>query len=343
MAILKRKIIDYFRIRKKHSGASINDDEDAFDPSSVLFDQQGNWKPGTFKWAPSPDRDLEMSELTEVVQDCLKTIPQGQADVFVLSVMEELESDASCEQLSISPSNMWVRMHRASLPPVQELIKAESDEDQKVWRKRMSTILVGLMQANPGYQSLIYGKFEGDSYTEIVRVERPKGSTGVVRSTPQSRLQTRKQLSYFLKVSSKLPGELLTSLVCNSELIDDCTDVALQSAVPIYDQETEEVFGFIVATSNVYKLLEQQLSRRHTASEIVVACDTFDVMSHKLSGQIVPESRSTIVSETTPWFSPAVSHLQTSLDFIDEAASEIYGARIWFDPNVNGLMFLLKR
>ena len=56
-----------------------------------------------------------MSELSEVVQECLKDIPKGQADVFVLSVMEEMDSDSICEQLSITPSNMWVRMHRARL------------------------------------------------------------------------------------------------------------------------------------------------------------------------------------------------------------------------------------
>ena len=115
IAILKRKIIDYFRARKKHAGASLSDDDDAFDPSTVLFDQQGNWKPGTFKWAPSPEKNLEMSELSDVVQECLKGIPKGHADVFVLSVMEEMDSAAICEQLDITPSNMWVRMHRARL------------------------------------------------------------------------------------------------------------------------------------------------------------------------------------------------------------------------------------
>ena len=61
IAILKRKIIDYFRARKKHAGVNIDGDEDSYDPSAVLFDQQGNWKPGTFKWSPSPEKDMEMS------------------------------------------------------------------------------------------------------------------------------------------------------------------------------------------------------------------------------------------------------------------------------------------
>ena len=115
IAILKRKIIDHFRARKKHVSVNLGEEQDAFDPSAALFDQQGSWRPGSFKWAPSPDHNLEMSELAGVVQDCLKTIPQGQADVFVLSVMEEMDSDSVCEQLGISASNLWVRMHRARL------------------------------------------------------------------------------------------------------------------------------------------------------------------------------------------------------------------------------------
>ena len=56
-----------------------------------------------------------MEELWSVVKDCLKNLPSKQADVFVLSVMEELDSDDACNQLGITPSNLWVRLHRARL------------------------------------------------------------------------------------------------------------------------------------------------------------------------------------------------------------------------------------
>ena len=113
MGILKRKIIDHVRARNKHSKATPYEDE--MDPSSQLFDAMGNWKPGAIKWSQSPDQKLELTELQNVVQDCLKTLPQNQADVFVLSVMEEMDSDEICKELKITPSNMWVRMHRARL------------------------------------------------------------------------------------------------------------------------------------------------------------------------------------------------------------------------------------
>jgi len=229
-----------------------------------------------------------------------------------------------------------------SLPPVQELIKTETEEEEKVWRKRMSTILIGLMEANPGYDSIVYGRFEGDSYTEIVCVEKVSGPGNGKRSTPKGRLQTRKQNDFLKKVRQQLPGEVRTALVCDGKSNDEALKVGLQSGVPVYDGDGEEVFGFIVATRDIYGIVDQQLSNRHSASEIIVVCDRFDVMSHKAEGQLVPESRSALVSDVAPWCTPAIEHLKTHADFLDDSNSEIYGARIWFDPQESGLMFLLK-
>ena len=144
-------------------------------------------------------------------------------------------------------------------------------------------------------------------------------------------------------MSERLPSETLTSLVCQDDSIKTCKEVGLKSGIPIYDLETEEVFGFIVATRDINQFLAQQLSRRHTAGEIIVACDTFNIMSHKLGGQLNAETRGQTIASKAPVFNSAVEHLQSNLDFVDEAKSEIYGARIWFDPDKNGLMFLLRR
>lgn len=111
--ILKRKIIDYVRARNKHSGSAGYENET--DLTAQLFDAAGNWKPGTFKWSPAPGENIEMQELWDVVKSCLQNLPKGQADVFVLSVVEELESADICKQLEISSANYWVRMHRARL------------------------------------------------------------------------------------------------------------------------------------------------------------------------------------------------------------------------------------
>ena len=228
------------------------------------------------------------------------------------------------------------------LPPVQELLKIETEQDEKVWRNRMSTILLGLMEANPGYENIVFGSFEDDSYTEIVCAEKVSGPGNGKRSTPKGRLQTRKQSDFLKKVREQLPGEVRTALACRGKLDDDCIRLGLQSGVPVYDQAIEEVSGFIVATRDIYEIVDKQLNHRHSASEIIVACDRFGVMSHKVGGQLVSESRSSLVADIAPYFNSAVEHLKTHSEFIDESNSEIYGARIWFDQLESGLVFLLK-
>lgn len=113
LGILKRKIIDYVRRRVRDNRAAPYEDEQ--DPTAQLFDALGNWKNGAIRWSPAPDEKTESEELHAVVRQCLTTLPKGQADVFVLSVMEEMESDEICRELDITPSNFWVRMHRARL------------------------------------------------------------------------------------------------------------------------------------------------------------------------------------------------------------------------------------
>lgn len=112
LGILKRKIVDFIRLRNKYGRAKAY--EDQLDPSDQLFDAQGNWK-NSQQWSALPPEKLQSEELIEVVRGCLDHLPKGQADVFVLSVMEEMETDEICQSLDISPANVWVRLHRARL------------------------------------------------------------------------------------------------------------------------------------------------------------------------------------------------------------------------------------
>lgn len=111
MGILKRKIVDHIRLQSRQREESSFDNE--YDPSERLFDSNGNWKPGAVNWFSEPGQQIELQELQLLVRECLQTLPESQAAVFVLSVMEELDSDDVCRELEITPANMWVRMHRA--------------------------------------------------------------------------------------------------------------------------------------------------------------------------------------------------------------------------------------
>ncbi len=112
LGILKRKLVDYVRMRARFDRDGLT--SDGSDPTSQLFDARGNWKKGGVRF-DLPDKALESQELWEVVRGCLSHLPQGQADVFILSVMENMDSDEICRELEITPSNLWVRLHRARL------------------------------------------------------------------------------------------------------------------------------------------------------------------------------------------------------------------------------------
>lgn len=112
MGILKRKVIDH--IRRSSRLRTTSSLEERHDPIGLLFDENGRWKKDALPTV-APDTEVESKELWQVVRQCLSRIPKKQADVFVLSVMEEMQTDEICQALEISPSNVWIRLHRARL------------------------------------------------------------------------------------------------------------------------------------------------------------------------------------------------------------------------------------
>ncbi len=234
----------------------------------------------------------------------------------------------------------------SGLPPVDALMQTKTEDENKTWRKRLSTIFEGMLKANPDYRTIIYGNIQDDQMHEIVRVQRNQDDASV-RVVPKSRLRSSEVNDYLKKVSTLIPQQVHTSLVCDRicELADksDCTEtVGLISSVPVYDEETEEMSGFIMIICDIDKMLQQQLGKRLSASEVVVACDVFQVMGHKSSGELNHESLSKSIKDVAPHFIPAIDHLQNNTDFAD-VDSDIYGARLWFIPNEHGIMYLMKR
>lgn len=112
LGILKRKLVDHLRMRARFDRDGLT--SDGGDPTAMLFDGNGKWRDGAFRFS-MPDTSLESRELWDVVRGCLDHMPTGQADAFVLSAMEDMDSDQICRELEITPSNLWVRLHRARL------------------------------------------------------------------------------------------------------------------------------------------------------------------------------------------------------------------------------------
>lgn len=110
LGILKRKIIDAVRQRSRTSQLT---DSDGNDPLDQMFDQQGSWKQNVRSTLLQPLDVVEASEFWPILQQCLDSLPKRQADVFTLREMDDLETEVVCKELAITPSNLWVLLHRA--------------------------------------------------------------------------------------------------------------------------------------------------------------------------------------------------------------------------------------
>ncbi|MCH2181809.1 MAG: serine/threonine protein kinase [Mariniblastus sp.] len=233
------------------------------------------------------------------------------------------------------------------LPPIQELITAEVEQDVAVWRERLTTIYTGLLTAKSDYQTISYCRIEAGLCTEIVRVERHSTDHSNIRPVPRSRLRQIKTNSFLETVIQQKPEEVLTSLVCDndSEPEENCFGdeaVHLVAAVPVYDQNTEEPYGVVLIDCDIDRVMRRQVSQHATTCEIVIACDIHQVMMRSHFGHVVEDSISKRVEEETPHFCQAVSALEHHLEFIDETNAEIYGARLWLTTSRHGVMYLLR-
>ncbi len=112
LGILKRKIIDFIRARKRT--VNVTSDE-SHDITETLFDRKGNWSKAVRDGGYQPLDSFERGEFWEILEKCLQTLPTRQADVFVLREMEEKTTEEISKELEITSSNLWVLLHRARL------------------------------------------------------------------------------------------------------------------------------------------------------------------------------------------------------------------------------------
>jgi len=112
IGILKRKIIDHFRknvIEIPEADLTLWDEED----DREYFDKTGHWKRSLTDWKESPEKLVENGEFWGTFQSCLATLPEAHRRAFTLREFDGYKNDEICKILSITPSNMWVIIHRA--------------------------------------------------------------------------------------------------------------------------------------------------------------------------------------------------------------------------------------
>ena len=114
VGILKHKIIDHFR--KSSQEVSATDltflteetEEEAYNRLGMW-----KWKDRPRNWDDNPDNVLNNKEFWGVFTGCLEGLQESFRRAFALRELEGMKTDEICKILHITPTNLWVILHRA--------------------------------------------------------------------------------------------------------------------------------------------------------------------------------------------------------------------------------------
>jgi len=113
IGILKHKIVDL--IRKESREQPAEEIENMEEPEELFFDRKGHWRIKPVDWQVHPGKILEQKEFMAVLLQCLEHLPDRLHRLFVLRELENMDSEEVCKVLEISPTNLWVMLHRARM------------------------------------------------------------------------------------------------------------------------------------------------------------------------------------------------------------------------------------
>jgi len=119
-SILKRKIIDVYRKKSISRERSMQDQESGVNDENFFSYEgaiKGHWKEEKAPNSHSllPEGEIENRELREILEKCISQLPGNLSAVFIMKMLDDASSDDICKELDITPSNVWVMMHRARL------------------------------------------------------------------------------------------------------------------------------------------------------------------------------------------------------------------------------------
>lgn len=110
VAILKRKIIDYYR--------KINSNKGKAEVKMNFYadgEREGEWieERVPSNWNNEIEKQIENEELNFALEKCINNLPEKYAMVFRMKTIQQLETEDICKELEITSSNLWVIIHRA--------------------------------------------------------------------------------------------------------------------------------------------------------------------------------------------------------------------------------------
>ncbi|MCA9035935.1 MAG: serine/threonine protein kinase [Planctomycetaceae bacterium] len=231
----------------------------------------------------------------------------------------------------------------AGIPPIQEMIDAlvaGSASGMQAWRERLSQIFQGLLHANTDFASVSFCQVQEEEWRELVRVERLASDFSTVRAIPGSRLGSGPLTDCMQTALNLNPFEVHVALS------NDCASgpttppkrqqkVSMLSAgVPVFDQKSEHLFGFVRIETSLDRLIENEMRERlRSTSDLIVLDNDCSVVLHlnQNSGRNRTSEGRAMTDFLSDW--PEIRFaLRNTGEFYDEQNHAIHATKVDLIP-----------
>ncbi len=115
VGILKHKIVDVLRQRGREVALDSGSDDDRADPlEHMAFKTDGHFAEQPADWG-NPEQDLRSRQFMAILEACTDQLPAAQGRLFLMREWLEMSSEDICKELALTPTNLYVQLHRARL------------------------------------------------------------------------------------------------------------------------------------------------------------------------------------------------------------------------------------
>jgi RNA polymerase sigma-70 factor (TIGR02943 family) len=114
VGILKHKVIDILRQRKREVCLAEDEGDGGEELDALMFKADGHFTTQPADWG-NPEQELNSRQFFAVLEACTEKLPPAMGRVFLMREWLELDSDAICKELQLTPTNLYVQLHRARL------------------------------------------------------------------------------------------------------------------------------------------------------------------------------------------------------------------------------------
>ena len=115
VGILKHKVIDLIRCHTREvSQPDSSDQNESDEVDRIAFKADGHFAEPPAAWG-DPHQSLQQRQFFAVLDACLERLPSAMGRLFLMREWLELSFQEICKELALSPTNLYVQLHRARL------------------------------------------------------------------------------------------------------------------------------------------------------------------------------------------------------------------------------------